>query len=80
LSAQLNDDLAFLEVANVGGEFLSPDKAARIKGIAQHSVVVGDWHRLWSSRTDFHRLSTLFHMKTMNAPFTHLFTLHIQIQ
>jgi hypothetical protein len=32
--AQLRDDLDFLETANVGGEFMSPDKQARIRQIA----------------------------------------------
>ncbi len=43
LTAQLqllDDDLAFLEVANVGGEFLSPDKQARIKQIALRTVQI----------------------------------------
>jgi len=38
---QLDDDLAFLEVANIGGEFLSPDKQARIKTIAARQVQIG---------------------------------------
>lgn len=39
--AGLENELAFLEVSNVGGEFLSPDKVARIRGIAGRSVVIG---------------------------------------
>lgn len=34
----LRDDLAFLEQANVGGEFLPPDKQARIAAIGQRRV------------------------------------------
>lgn len=35
---RLRDDLAFLEQANVGGEFLSPEKQARIAAIGQRRV------------------------------------------
>lgn len=38
---KLDDDLAFLETANIGGEFLSPDKQQRIKDIANDEVVIG---------------------------------------
>ena len=38
---QLDVDLTFLEVANVGGEFLPPDKQARIKEIAKRQIVIG---------------------------------------
>ena len=34
--AQLDDDLAFLETANIGGEFMDPDKVERVKAIAQY--------------------------------------------
>ncbi|MDX2052363.1 MAG: HD domain-containing phosphohydrolase [Polyangiaceae bacterium] len=37
----LDSDLAFLEVANVGGEFLSPEKQARIREIGAKSLVIG---------------------------------------
>jgi HD-GYP domain-containing protein (c-di-GMP phosphodiesterase class II) len=39
--AGLDEELAFLETANIGGEFLSPDKQARIRGIAERTVVIG---------------------------------------
>ena len=39
LVAELDDELAFLEVANVGGEFLSPDKQERIRKIAQRTYM-----------------------------------------
>jgi HD-GYP domain-containing protein (c-di-GMP phosphodiesterase class II) len=39
--AGLDDELAFLETANIGGEFLSPDKQARIRTIAERTVVIG---------------------------------------
>lgn len=35
--AELDDDLAFLEVANVGGEFMSDDKKARVRSIAERT-------------------------------------------
>ncbi len=35
------DELAFLEHANIGGEFLPPDKQARIKEIGARVVVIG---------------------------------------
>ncbi len=38
---KLDDDLAFLETANIGGEFLPPDKQQRIKDIANDEVVIG---------------------------------------
>ncbi len=38
----LEGDLAFLELANVGGEFLPPDKQARIKEIGMTRLKVGD--------------------------------------
>jgi HD-GYP domain-containing protein (c-di-GMP phosphodiesterase class II) len=38
---QLDDDLAFLEVANIGGEFMSPDKQQRVKEIARYEVTIG---------------------------------------
>jgi HD-GYP domain-containing protein (c-di-GMP phosphodiesterase class II) len=37
--ARLDDDLGFLEVANVGGEFLSPDKQARVRQIGARRYV-----------------------------------------
>jgi HD-GYP domain-containing protein (c-di-GMP phosphodiesterase class II) len=37
----LDEELAFLEVSNVGGEFLPPDKQARIREIAGRAVVIG---------------------------------------
>lgn len=40
-NADLDDDLAFLDVANIGGEFLSPEKAERIRAIASRAVTVG---------------------------------------
>jgi HD-GYP domain-containing protein (c-di-GMP phosphodiesterase class II) len=45
--AALREDLAFLEVANVGGEFMSDDKKERVKKIAQQHTWVdhrGDSH------------------------------------
>ena len=39
--AQLDDDLKFLEVANIGGEFLPPDKQARIREIGKRQIVIG---------------------------------------
>ncbi|MDP2344437.1 MAG: HD domain-containing phosphohydrolase [Deltaproteobacteria bacterium] len=38
--AQLDEDLKFLEVANVGGEFLPPDKQARIRTIGQREITI----------------------------------------
>jgi hypothetical protein len=40
--AALADDLSFLEAANVGGEFLSPEKQARIKEIGLRRIKVGE--------------------------------------
>lgn len=37
---QLADDLAFLENANIGGEFLPPDKQTRIREIAKAQVTI----------------------------------------
>ncbi|HEY1101075.1 MAG TPA: HD domain-containing phosphohydrolase [Myxococcota bacterium] len=42
---QLDDDMAFLEVANIGGEWMSPDKQARVKSIAAREVVIGGHRR-----------------------------------
>ncbi len=39
--AQLDADLKFLEVANIGGEFLPPDKQARIRDIGRRQIVIG---------------------------------------
>jgi len=39
--AGLDEELAFLETANIGGEFLSPEKQARIRAIAERTVVIG---------------------------------------
>lgn len=39
---QLREDLAFLEVANVGGEFLPPEKQARIAEIGSRTVRLGE--------------------------------------
>jgi HD-GYP domain-containing protein (c-di-GMP phosphodiesterase class II) len=39
--ACLDEELAFLETANIGGEFLSPEKQARIRAIAERTVVIG---------------------------------------
>lgn len=36
--AELDDELGFLETANVGGEFLSPDKQERIRAIAKREI------------------------------------------
>jgi HD-GYP domain-containing protein (c-di-GMP phosphodiesterase class II) len=38
---QLDADLAFLELANVGGEYLSPEKQARIATIGSRKLVLG---------------------------------------
>ncbi len=38
---QLDEELAFLETANVGGEFLPPDKQARIREIGKREVTIG---------------------------------------
>ncbi len=38
----LTEDLAFLELANKGGEFLSPEKQARIQAIAQRTLSIGE--------------------------------------
>jgi HD-GYP domain-containing protein (c-di-GMP phosphodiesterase class II) len=43
--AQLRDDLAFLEQANIGGEFLRPDDKARIRQIGERRVVIGGEER-----------------------------------
>jgi len=42
LEARLEADLAFLREVNRGGEFLSDGKVARIRGIAEAAVRVGD--------------------------------------
>jgi HD-GYP domain-containing protein (c-di-GMP phosphodiesterase class II) len=39
--AQLDDDLSLLTASNLGGEFLSPEKQARIRAIAARSYVEG---------------------------------------
>ena len=39
--AGLADELEFLETANIGGEFLPPEKQARIRAIAERVVVIG---------------------------------------
>jgi HD-GYP domain-containing protein (c-di-GMP phosphodiesterase class II) len=39
---ELNEELAFLEVANVGGEFLPDEKKDRIREIGKRTVTVGD--------------------------------------
>ncbi len=39
--SQLDDDLAFLQRSNVGGEFLSPDDQARIRAIAAQNFETG---------------------------------------
>ena len=39
--AQLDDDLKFLEMANIGGEFLPPDQQARVNTIALRQIVIG---------------------------------------
>jgi HD-GYP domain-containing protein (c-di-GMP phosphodiesterase class II) len=41
----LADDLAFLEVANIGGEFLPPEKQQRIKEIGKREVVIAGQKR-----------------------------------
>jgi HD-GYP domain-containing protein (c-di-GMP phosphodiesterase class II) len=38
---QLDDDFAFVAHANIGGEFLSPDKQARIRAIGAIQVTIG---------------------------------------
>lgn len=38
---QLDADLAFLEIANIGGEFMSADKQARVRAIAARTVTIG---------------------------------------
>ena len=38
---RLDEDLAFLEVANIGGEFMSPDKQVRVQTIAARVVQIG---------------------------------------
>ncbi len=42
---QLDADLAFLEVANVGGEFMSPDKQARVREIGARPFFQGGERR-----------------------------------
>jgi len=39
--AQIDDDLAFLERSNIGGEFLEDEKKARIRAIGAQPVVIG---------------------------------------
>ena len=39
LNASLDDDVTFLETANIGGEFMSDDKKARVKAIAARTYV-----------------------------------------
>lgn len=41
----VKDDLQFLEVANIGGEFMSDDKKARVRTIAQRTWVDHQGHR-----------------------------------
>ncbi|PID38221.1 MAG: phosphohydrolase [Proteobacteria bacterium] len=42
---QLRDDLAFLESANIGGEFLQPEEKARIRELAQKRVLIAGEER-----------------------------------
>lgn len=36
-TAELDDDLMFLQLANIGGEFMAPEKKERVRRIAQHT-------------------------------------------
>ena len=38
--AQIDDDIAFLKTANIGGEFMEDEKIARLKDLAQRMLVV----------------------------------------
>ena len=37
---KLNDDLGFIQVANIGGEFMAPEKQERVKQIAARTLVI----------------------------------------
>lgn len=52
----LEDELAFLEMANVGGEFLSPDKQARIAGIGKRHYREGGIERTLLSEEESYNL------------------------
>jgi HD-GYP domain-containing protein (c-di-GMP phosphodiesterase class II) len=54
---RLDADLAFLETANVGGEFLSPEKQARIAEIALRSIVFAGQTRPLLSEDEVANLS-----------------------
>ncbi len=55
--ARLDADLAFLEASNIGGEFLSPDKQARIAEIGSRHVTLGGQSRPLLSEDEISNLS-----------------------
>ena len=55
--ARLDADLAFLEASNIGGEFLSPEKQARIAEIGARRVNVGGQSRTLLSEDEVQNLS-----------------------
>jgi HD-GYP domain-containing protein (c-di-GMP phosphodiesterase class II) len=55
--AKLRDDLVFLRVQNIGAEFTSPEAVARIRRIAERTVVVGGVARPLLSDEEIDNLS-----------------------
>jgi HD-GYP domain-containing protein (c-di-GMP phosphodiesterase class II) len=55
--AELDDDLAFLERANIGGEFLEPEKQARIVEIGKRTYVQGGTPRMLLSAEEMKNLT-----------------------
>ncbi len=41
----IEDDMAFIEIANVGGEFMAPEKQERVREIAQQDIVINNESR-----------------------------------
>lgn len=55
--ARLDDELHFLENANIGGEFLPPEKQARIADIGRQRLKLGDTEQSVLSTEDVRNLS-----------------------
>jgi len=53
---QIEDDLKFLETANIGGEFMSDDKIERLNTIAQYSFMQADEKRSFLSDDELQNL------------------------
>ncbi|HEX7668901.1 MAG TPA: HD domain-containing phosphohydrolase, partial [Polyangiaceae bacterium] len=56
-TAELDAELAFLEKANIGGEFLEPEKQAMILAIGERRYVQGDAERTLLSRDEVRNLT-----------------------